>query len=234
MHADLPPLLDLLAADLKRLATEKEIKALPEDAARVEALVQKEHDAIESAKRRVRELELKSKQVEGSIRTAEERATKLRQQQVQVKKNDEYQALTREIADAEAEAGRHEEAEIAILYELDDARAASAREEGVIRARIREHEERLARIHERLARLRAQQVGETEAVAARRAAVSATALALYDRLAKAQRHPCAVPLDHQTCRGCHMRVSNEVAEEVRKAQRIVTCEHCNRILFLPP
>ena len=42
-----------------------------------------------------------------------------------------------------------------------------------------------------------------------------------------------VPLEHRVCSGCHIVLTAQDENLVRKGERLVFCEHCSRILYLP-
>ena len=75
---------------------------MPREIAAVEARIAAERQAIEAAKAEWHALESKKKLLEVEIKTAEGQAAKYRTQQLEVRKNDEYRALTHEIETMEA------------------------------------------------------------------------------------------------------------------------------------
>jgi hypothetical protein len=40
-----------------------------------------------------------------------------------------------------------------------------------------------------------------------------------------------VPVKKQACYGCHMKINDKTYAEVIKAEEIVNCPHCGRILY---
>ena len=40
-----------------------------------------------------------------------------------------------------------------------------------------------------------------------------------------------VPLEHETCMGCHMKVTTQTVVKVKGQREIVHCEQCGRILY---
>ncbi len=56
------------------------------------------------------------------IKSAEDKAGKYRTQQLEVRKNDEYKALTHEIETTEAAIGGFEEEELKVMYAIDEAK----------------------------------------------------------------------------------------------------------------
>src|SRR4051812_26410499 len=93
---DLSKLLALQESDSQRLALEQQLQAAPREIAAVEAKIAAEKGAIEAAKAEWHGLESKKKLLEVEIKSAEDKAAKYRTQQLEVRKNDEYKALTHE------------------------------------------------------------------------------------------------------------------------------------------
>jgi predicted nucleic acid-binding Zn-ribbon protein len=54
----------------------------------------------------------------------------------------------------------------------------------------------------------------------------------YGKLRKGKRGAAIVPIRHEQCSGCHMKVSQNLINEVRRGQAMMTCESCSRIVFL--
>ena len=112
---DLSKLLALQDSDSKRLALEQQLQAAPREIAGVEARIAAEKAAIEAAKAEWHALESKKKLLEVEIKSAEDKAGKYRTQQLEVRKNDEYKALTHEIETTEAAISGFEEEELKVM-----------------------------------------------------------------------------------------------------------------------
>ena len=56
-------------------------------------------------------------------------------------------------------------------------------------------------------------------------------LRLYDRLADQRGLPVVVPINDGKCGGCHLRISFNIDSESRKADKLVTCDQCTRIVY---
>ena len=55
----------------------------------------------------------------------------------------------------------------------------------------------------------------------------------YDRLFASKGDIAIVPLEHEVCTGCHMKITTQTAVRVRGEKEVVSCEQCGRILYLP-
>ena len=114
-HPALENLLILQDRDQHRRSLETQLRAVPGDVELVKRKIASEQAAIEAAKAELKELESKRKLLETEIGSAEDKLAKYRTQQLQVRKNDEYQALGHEIETTQAAIGELEEKELGIL-----------------------------------------------------------------------------------------------------------------------
>jgi hypothetical protein len=227
-------LLVLQERDQRRVQLEKALAQGPRERVAVEARIAGHEKAVEAAKQAVMELELKRKNLETAIKGVEEQVARYKNQQLLVKKNDEYQALTHEIEQAEARRGQIEEDEIRVLYELDEARVKSKQVQASATAEITAEHAQLGRIAEREAVQQAELAAAKAEVERARGAVAPGMLPRYDRLARDSGLPVVVPLRDHKCGGCHLKVSAGVDSEARKGTEIVACDNCSRLLYYEP
>ncbi|HWA86008.1 MAG TPA: hypothetical protein VG710_07290 [Opitutus sp.] len=228
-------LLILQDRDMRRLALEGQLKSVPRDVQAVEQRISAEKAAIDAAKGEVKELETKKKGLETDIRSAEEKAARYKIQQLEVRKNDEYQALGHEIELTEAEVGGLEERELEIMYAIDEARKRFADAEATLKTNIAGHEGRIRTLKERATNLTAELQTAQGEVAAARGPVGEPALRLYDRIS-ARNMPAVVAVRGAKCEGCHLKVSSEVESAARgksvdPTQLLATCDQCGRIVY---
>lgn len=55
-------------------------------------------------------------------------------------------------------------------------------------------------------------------------------LAFYQKIRRWAKNTTVVPVEERACMGCHMVIGDKVYADVIKAEDIVTCPHCGRIL----
>ncbi|HEY0968169.1 MAG TPA: C4-type zinc ribbon domain-containing protein [Opitutaceae bacterium] len=229
-----PPVLEKLLIlqdrDQQRLALEAQLKAVPADVERVQQKISAEKSAIETARTEVRELETKKKLLETEIGSAEDKLAKYRTQQLQVRKNEEYQALGHEIETTKTAIEGLEEKELGIMFNIDEAKKRFVAAEAVLKTNIAGHEARLKTLAEREANLRAELDTARAAVAAARPAVDDLSLRLYDRVS-ARQMPACVPVRGGNCGGCHLKLSSENDAVARKGEKLATCDQCGRIVW---
>jgi predicted nucleic acid-binding Zn-ribbon protein len=224
-------LLILQERDTKRLALEQQLKSVPREIAAVESRIAAEQAAIETAKAEWHGLESKKKLLEIEIKTAEEKVAKYRTQQVQVRKNDEYQALTHEIETTQAGIGTLEEQEIGVMLTIDEAKQRFAAAEAELKKNISGHEARIRTLRERAVQMQAELKSALAAVASARPEVPEPQLRIYDRIAVKPGHPVCVTVNGGKCGGCHLKVPTHIEVMARTGPEIATCDQCGRVVY---
>ncbi|HRG54761.1 MAG TPA: C4-type zinc ribbon domain-containing protein [Lacunisphaera sp.] len=228
---DLSTLLALQESDTRRLGIEHQLQAAPREIAAVEARIAAEKAAIEAAKAEWHALESNKKLLEVEIKSAEGKAAKYRTQQLEVRKNDEYKALTHEIETTEAAIGGFEEEELKVMFAIDEAKKRFAAAEAGLKQNISGHEGKIRILREREAQLQAEHQAAVAAVAAARPAVPASQLKIYDRVAIRPGHPVCVAVNGGLCGGCHLKVPPHIVSAAKTGAEIATCDQCGRVVY---
>ena len=210
----LEQLLILQDRDARRLTLEAQLKAVPREVAAVEQKIAGEKAAIEAARTELKDLEVHKKSLETDIRAGEDKVAKYKNQQMQVKKNDEYQALGHEIATTQEAVGVLEEQELQVMYAIDEAKKKFAAAEAVLKQNIAGHEARIRNLREKEKNTATELETARAEVAAARAPIEEFALRIYDRVAL-HKQPVCVPIQAAKCGGCHLKVSRD-----RKSTRL--------------
>jgi predicted nucleic acid-binding Zn-ribbon protein len=229
----LEKLLILQDRDTRRLGLEAQLKAAPREIAAVEQKIAAEKAAIDAARLELRELETKKKLIETEIGSAEDKLAKYKNQQMQVRKNDEFQALGHEITTTQAAIDTLEEQELQVMYAIDEARKKFVAAEALLKQNITGHEARIRMLRERETNLAAELTGAQAGVATARSPLDEPTLRIYDRIAL-QKQPVCVPLQGGKCGGCHLKVSSEAESASRGKNpdiKIPVCDQCGRILY---
>jgi hypothetical protein len=164
------------------------------------------------------------------ILTLKERLEKYKKQQFAVRTNREYDALTREMDTATETIAKLEKE-----MELTESAAIIARtkmEESAVKIEelqkvLEEKKTALAEVSKTTEDEELQYQHERDKLVAR---ISKSDLAAYERIRKAKRGTAVVPVKRQACGGCHNRVPPQKLLELRKNDRIYTCERCGRII----
>jgi predicted nucleic acid-binding Zn-ribbon protein len=60
------------------------------------------------------------------------------------------------------------------------------------------------------------------------------AVALFEHVSKARRGHAVAEARDGHCTACHVRLRPQMANDVRRGERLVQCESCTRILYIVP
>jgi len=224
-------LIELQKLDDELTTLEEEHRVLP---ARREAFAAQQVTAEErlaASREAVRAAEAGQRQAERDLQDREAAVAKLEGQQHQVKTNEAYTTLLREIDHArEAISGcetRILEAMEAIEACAEVAAAAEA-EAKTARERAETGNRSLsAREGELAARIVELRERRTEA----RGQVERSLAELYERIA-ARKRPAVVIVTRGICTGCRVDIPPQIFVDLQSRRRVVTCERCLRILVL--
>jgi len=219
--------------DVDFLKIQQDLARLPTERTAMEAVIKREEADIEVARQALLSKELKRKEMDAELNTKEATLLRFRTQQSEVKKNDEYKALSHEIEQTEAAISELEESEIELLLEIDIVKEQFEKEKAEIQERIVAQRKEIDRMTEREAVLKASLEDAGAKVAEARIVTDASYLEQYDRVKKTvKRPPFVTPIEAHKCTGCHLKVSNEVALEVLKADEPHFCDQCARIVYV--
>jgi predicted nucleic acid-binding Zn-ribbon protein len=150
-----------------------------------------------------------------------------------LKTNEAYKALLHEIANAEAEVGKAEDAELEVMMVADDLdrRMKSAE------ARLREAETAIAAERNQMKAQGIEQKKELDAALAKRekamAPVPEDLRMLYDRIAKRHHGTALARVRDDQCKGCGLRVLPHVIQALQldSNEEVYRCESCGLILY---
>lgn len=224
-------LLDLQDRDQRILALTRDLKNIPTLTERAKGRLSDDEAAVANAQGRVREVELKIKNLELDIQTRRNTITRLKEQQFATRKNEEFRAMGHEIERYGKEISNLEDQELELMEQLEGVKPeliAAQQHLGVTKksvdAEIAELGERATAIEARLKDLNGERTGLA-------GGVDSSALATYNRLIKSKGNAVVVPLAGDSCQGCHMKVVTGTIQSVRESKDLTYCEQCGRILY---
>jgi hypothetical protein len=148
-----------------------------------------------------------------------------------VKKVDEFNALSQELTAAERE-------RVQLEQQVSDAGERLAAEEEVL-TRIQESlnaaKENSRALEKEILESIAMINKEGQVLQQERNKLSVEAssdlLRVYERLLSNKKDRVVVPIEHRTCSGCHIVLTAQHENLVRKGEKLVFCEHCSRIHY---
>ena len=156
---------------------------------------------------------------------------KLENQQNSVKKVEEFNALTHEIAAIEREKAAKEQR----LSDLYDRQAAEEDLLNNLKTTYDSTKQNSADLEQEIIESIEAINAEGREIKEKRDVMQQDAdpemLKIYEKLLKNRRDRVVVPIENRCCSGCHILVTAQHENLVRKGEKIVFCEHCSRIHF---
>jgi predicted nucleic acid-binding Zn-ribbon protein len=232
VHSDLEQLLVLQDRQQKIRQIQTEIKTLPLERDHLESQLAATAAGVEALKQKARQLEVERKKLELDVGTRTESISRLKTQQYQTRKNDEFQALGHEVERYENEIRKLEDQELELMIEADKLKAEIETADKTARATKDMISRQLTDLDAKSKVLDRQQQElekERESLAAE---IDPDLLDQFERLFNSKGDAAVVAVEHGVCTGCHMKVTTATASQVKAGKEIVSCENCGRILYL--
>jgi predicted nucleic acid-binding Zn-ribbon protein len=231
MHADLERVIALQHLDTAASEARKKLAEGPEREKIFQSRLDAARQHVADAKARLAENQEARRAIDKDVALHQGRLSKYRDQAMAVKTNQEYHAIQHEIAHAQGEVKKHEDAMLERMIEADElaatikaAEADLAAQQKAIDAERKTMQAEHAELQQSLDKL------TTERAAIVRA-IDKQVFSTYE-LAAARRHGIAVAeAKDGICTICHVRLRPQVFNTVRRNDSIVQCDSCQRILY---
>ncbi len=218
--------LDMKMIRLVRVKKErqKELQQIEDLRKELHAQTQEKEAEIEGLGKNIQTLESKIQEVGAKVK-------KLEGQQINIKKADEFNALTQEMTQAEREKIALEQK----VSDLVDKRVAEEEMLTKIRDSLKSSEEGSLQVENeirssiKLINEEGSQLKIERDAHAKKA--HPETLHIYERLLRNKKDRVVVPVENRTCSGCHIVLTAQHENLVRKGENLVFCEHCSRIHY---
>lgn len=231
MLQDLDQLIQLQALDGEISVLEGAIAAIPNQIRTLEQQFVRAKAALDAATGEVEQLQKLRRQKERDLEEAGRELKKRQGRLFEIKTNQEYTAALKEVEGLKQKISTLEEEILIGLDAIDD--AVKIRDQEAEKVRLAEaeflknkqqREEELHALQNRLSILR-------KARERRSANVEASLLQLYLRLLRSRDGLAVANATGRSCEGCHVALTPQLYNEVRRNEAIRTCEGCGRILY---
>ena len=231
MHDALQSILAIQELDIKMIRLMRVKQEHQKELAKIQALKTDIRRKVEEKELEMEKLKEQIKGGEKRIQEISDQINKLENQQAAVKKMDEFNALTQEMtaANKERRTLEHQLSDLMdkqasgedLLVSLKESLSSTENSSSAIEEEIREN---IRRINEEGRSLLSQRTQLKEAT-------DPELFSIYERLFNNKKDRVVVPIENRVCSGCHIALTPQHENLVRKQDHLVFCEHCSRILY---
>jgi len=231
MLGTLKPILEIQELDMKMIRLMRIKKERVRELQQIEILRKELHQQLSEKDQEILQM---NKNVHGLELKIEEIAQKLKaleEKQSHIKKVDEFNALTQEMTTLERERISTEQK----VSDLVDRRVTEEELLERIKTSLKASEESSLALEREINASIVMVNEEGSELKKRREALARDAdpdtLHIYERLLRNKKDRVVVPIENRTCSGCHIVLTAQHENLVRKGENLVFCEHCSRIHY---
>jgi predicted nucleic acid-binding Zn-ribbon protein len=234
MLKDLALALRLQAVDRKIASLEAEIAVLPKHVAEIEKKLEAHTRQLEKDRAALTANGRDRRQLEGEIQTQQGKISKLRDQSLQAKTNEQYRAFQNEIDYAAAEIRKAEDRILDLMEGSETLEKNVAASEIELKKQGQHVETEKKSARDRTA----VDQKELAAVTAERKGIVAemtpSFYTTYERIRKKTKNKPIADATDGRCDACRIALRPQYFQDLRRGDQIMLCESCGRILTYNP
>ena len=231
MLAELEGLVELQRLDSEIAELEAVAAAIPGLIQGMEEQLLRARAALDAAKVEMERMQKLRRQKERELEKVNGEFKKRQGRLYEIKTNQEYSVVLKEIEGLKEKISTLEEEILLLLDQIEAAAKALAQEEESVRSKQAEFledqqqkETELRELQRRLSSLQGARRGQSKGV-------ESSLLQQYIRLFKSRAGLAVAEARNGSCEGCHVALTPQLYNEVRRNEEILTCERCGRILY---
>jgi predicted nucleic acid-binding Zn-ribbon protein len=232
---DVERALRLQETDLKIAALQAEIAQLPKHVAQIEKQLESHLRRLEKDQAALSANVKERKQRELDIQAQQQKISKLRDQMMLAKTNEQYRAFQHEIEYCENEIRQAEDRILDLMAESEPLEAAVKAAEAALAVEKKQVEQEKAAAKKRTDEDRAALAAEQQKRQELFEAMPPALRTVFERLKKRHANGLVVAdATNGTCAGCRLALRPKYFQDLKHATTVMFCENCGRILRYDP
>ena len=231
MLPEIEQLLIIQDRDQKITKLNSDIERLPFEEEQAKQRLKSVIESVNTAESEIKGNEVEISKIELDIDTRKDSITKLKNQQLETKKNEEFAAMEHSITNYQDEISKLEDSQLELMEKgeelntsLEEANDIHSKEQKVVDAELAIIKERKIQFSKKIEELKL----DREKIAS---SIDNDLLDQYNRIFKSKKGVAVSELVNDICSGCHMKVTPTTAGMVRAEKVVSTCDQCGRILY---
>lgn len=226
--------LRLQGLDNRVAEIEREIAALPKRVADLEQALLSHQKKLEADRAALAANQKERRKLEGDIQMLEQKISRLKDQMLEAKTNQQYWAFQHEIEYCEGQVRKAEDRILDLMAESEPLEENLQAAEAALKKEIAQVErEKVAarKKTEEDRRLLGELRAEREQLAAQ---LDPSIYATYERARRKYRGPAVAEGTDGRCSACNIVLRPQFYQDLKKAEQLMVCESCGRLLYYNP
>ena len=231
MQSDIELLLKLQVIDYDLGELERSKEYLPDMMANLHREIDDVTKKLDDTEKAIEEARIAQKNLEMEIKAKEDSLAKYQQQMMTIKTNKEYDALVAEIDSIKTGIAEHEK-ELLASMELAEQLEKELPDLKQRCEQIGENNQKQLEVLQH----KIDSIGDT--VTGKKAerdqiitGIPRRTMSVYERVRKGKGGSAVVAVKKRSCSACHKALTHKLVQEIRRDDRIYTCENCGRVLY---
>ena len=227
-------LVSLQNIDLQLRERTDAIDARRRELAELDGMLADQRQTLEAVRTERADLEARRRDIEGSLQDEEAKMKDRRMRLNRIRNEKEAAAVRREIEVAKEGTGQLEEGLMGLFEQLDSVNAREKDLNDAVTALEAKRAAEKTRTDAEIAELSSgleESRSQRETLAAQ---LDANLRRQYETILSRRKGQAVVEVRGGNCEGCHMRIAPQLANEIYRNTRVITCPSCHRILYVRP
>jgi len=234
MLPDLKLVIRLQEIDNKLAELTREIAALPVHIKEIEKKLTSHERKLEADRAALAANQKERKGCDATIQTQEQKISKLKDQMLTAKTNEQYRAFQNEIDFCQNEIRKAEDRILELMTESEPLDKNVKAAEGALKAEKADVEAEKQQARDRTAvdqkaaqELQAERAGVVKEI-------TPSVYQRYERVRKGRRGVAVAEAIEGRCSACNMVIRLQFFQDLKKGDQVMSCESCTRILYYNP
>ncbi|MDX9702916.1 MAG: C4-type zinc ribbon domain-containing protein [Candidatus Auribacterota bacterium] len=233
MIKDILRLLEIQDIDLKIIQLKELQVSLPQTLESLFKDIEAKKKNLADAQKNLQDTRVHQKNIEVDVDANKQTTIKYKNQLCQIKSNEQYRALVKEIETLEKKNTKLEDTILDYMMKAEEKQSSVKQAE----ENLKRSEQTLSNEEQKIKDRIVAVDNEIKELLAKRNIlkenVSPKVMNVYDRTIQ-HKQPAVVPIHGNICQGCYMKLTPNDVNEVHKGHTLICCDNCVRILYYIP
>ncbi len=231
MQKELNLLLDLQEIDEQLGELDRSKVYLPEMIENIKNEMAILENELQENQDKLRDANIRQKQLELDINTDKQELERYQQQMKVIKTNKEYDALIIEIDIRKQRISDNEDEILKLMGVVDESSEKISEIEKKLEEARKNNKTYLDNLRTELAALESKISDKKQQRLELTKTINRRVLTSYERIRRGKGGMAVVPLRKRACGGCFKQIPPQMVQQIRRGDRIYTCDSCGRILI---